>query len=263
MVAGRVAEIADPAFECFLVEEEFVGYFGVVASAVSEDVPRCFEIGRCVSGERFGQLPCLGSEQVVELFLLVGDLLGILLVLLDGLFIRKRELIDLAAVEDAEQRVVVLGGNGVELVVVALRALYGEAEEPASGSVDAIVLELRTEAVERQARDKIRILAAFKEISGDLRLHEPVVRHVVVESLNDPIAIAVSVRIGFHLRRVQLVVRIAGDVEPIAAPALAIARGREQVVDDLGERIRRFVLNEGANLFRGRRQADQVEIGAA
>ena len=55
------------------------------------------------------------------------------------------------ACEDAEQRIVVLGWDGIEFMIVALGAGDGEAEESTSGGIDAIVLELGAEGIEAEA----------------------------------------------------------------------------------------------------------------
>ena len=97
------------------------------------------------------------------------------------------------------------------------------------------------------------------EIARDLRLHEDVVRHVLVESVNHPVAIAKGVGDGVRVGGVQALVGIACDIEPEAPPALAIARGSQQPVHHLREGIRRFVGEERVDFFRGGRQAGQIE----
>ena len=66
-----------------------------------------------------------------------------------------------------------------------------------------------------------------QQVAGDLLADELVVRHVAVERVDDPVAVAV------HLRdRVVGVVAggvgVADDVEPVPAPPLAVGRRREQ-----------------------------------
>ena len=97
------------------------------------------------------------------------------------------------------------------------------------------------------------------QVGGDLQLDEPVVRHVVVERLDDPVAVAPGFRVRLDRERVRLVLGVAGHVEPVPRPRLAVARRREQPVDDLREGVGRVVLQERLDLVGRRRQAGQVE----
>jgi len=56
---------------------------------------------------------------------------------------------------------------------------------------------------------------------------------------------------------------IADQVQPVAAPSFAIPRRREQPVDQLLVRVRRFVINELLHLLRRRRKPVQVYVCAA
>ena len=81
--------------------------------------------------------------------------------------------------------------NRIELVVVALRAGDGQAEEAARGGIHAIVLHLGTQRVEAEARPVLAAgRSAVSAVAGDLRFDEQVVRHVVVEAPDHPVAIA-------------------------------------------------------------------------
>ena len=53
------------------------------------------------------------------------------------------------------------------------------------------------------------------------------------------------------------------DVQPMPTPTLTVAFGLQQFVDHFLEGIRRGVLHERGNLFRSRRQTNQIEIRAA
>ena len=97
-----------------------------------------------------------------------------------------------------------------------------------------------------------------QQVAGDLLADELVVRLVVVERVDDVVAIAPGVRVGEVPRRAGRLA-VAGDVEPVPAPAFA-ERGRgEQPVDDLLEGVGRRVVDEGVDLLGRRRQAGQVE----
>ena len=96
---------------------------------------------------------------------------------------------------------------------------------------------------------------------------ELVERQVAVERIDDPVAIAPGLgqlatgRAGLGVGVV--VVGVAGHVEPVPRPALAVGRRGQEPIDDLLERLGRIVREERLDLLRGRRQAGQVERGAA
>ena len=189
-----------------------------------------------------------------------GDLVGDLLLL----FLQRSELlhggvvgikIHVRAVDPGEhglKRVVVLLADGIELVIMALSALHGEAAEAADGVLHhviavqvsrdlAIQLRLRHLCVpdvvprprrdESERRDAIRG-ARIERISGDLLFDEATVRFVVVEGTDD----VVSVRPGIHARLVFVIavcLAVMHEVQPVARPALAVARGGEELIDEL------------------------------
>ena len=82
-------------------------------------------------------------------------------------------------------------------------------------------------------------------------------------ALDHPVAIAPGERIG-RIGRFggRVVFAVAGDVEPVAAPALAVLRRGEELFDHL--RVGAFggILGEGFDLFVAGAQAGQVEVGA-
>ena len=99
-------------------------------------------------------------------------------------------------------------------------------------------------------------------VGGDLFLNEGVVGLVAIERLDHVIAIApggdeevVGLKPGC--------VGVANQVEPVAAPALAVARRGEQAVDQLLVGVARLVVDELVHLLRRGRQTVQVEVGAA
>src|SRR5205823_9644662 len=79
-----------------------------------------------------------------------------------------------------------------------------------------------------------------KAISGDLLDDESVVRQVVVERADHPIAVAP----GF-----VEVVGIADQIEPVAAPPLAVPRRGEETIDDLGESLGGWIRQERVDLL--------------
>ncbi len=112
----------------------------------------------------------LSGKELVELGLgVVGAFLLGLVVLHNGR-VHEGKLIDLRAVEDAEKRVVVLGRDGVELVIVAPRASDSQREKPARCHVNAIVLEFWAQAEHPQSGHEIIARPAatllFREFIG-------------------------------------------------------------------------------------------------
>src|SRR6516162_4008869 len=55
----------------------------------------------------------------------------------------------------------------------------------------------------------------------------------------------------------------AGEVEPVASPMLAIVRTGKQPVHELFVSIRRSIGDKSFDLFRIRRQTDQIEVDTA
>ena len=149
--------------------------------------------------------------------------------------------------EDGGHLVIVFGGDGIELVIVAAGAGNSEAHEGARGDIDLIVdyviaLERKiflsegffTESEKASGDDAAITYAGVgigrENIAGELLTHEFVVRHVVVEGLDDVIAIAP----GMGITMVFIAaggIGVAHDVEPVAAPAFAITGGCQEAVD--------------------------------
>ena len=95
-------------------------------------------------------------------------------------------------------------------------------------------------------------LVAGQDVPGQLLADEPVVRLVLVERVDDIVAIAGGLGhgvIGVVTGRVGVVC----DIHPVPAPSLAVMRRGEQAVDDLGECIRAGIGEERIN-FLGRRR---------
>ena len=77
-------------------------------------------------------------------------------------------------------------------------------------------------------------LAELELVGGDLLDEELVVRQVLVERADDAVAVGVGVRVApLFLEDVALGVGVAGDVEPVPPPPLAVAGRGEQAVDHL------------------------------
>ena len=180
--------------------------------------------------------------------------------------------------QDTGHRVVVGRGDGVELVVVATGAADRQGEKGAAHGVDLLVDDVDQHLVrvlfgehlwsQHQKAGPGDLLEALgvglcrHQVAGDLFVNEAVEGLVAVERVDDVVAIAEGV--GESDVLVEAVrVGIAGDVEPVAAPTLTVVRRGEEPVDDPGERVGALVGEEILDLGFRRRQADQIERGAA
>ena len=105
-------------------------------------------------------------------------------------------------VDEREHLVVVALTDRVELVVVALSALHRQAQHRFSDSIHAVKHGLHAELLgvgpafgvdhriaQKAGRHTLLLSRARQQVTRDLLDHEPVVRHVRVQGVNDPIAI--------------------------------------------------------------------------
>ena len=138
--------------------------------------------------------------------------------------------------EDTVQRIIIRRRNGVVLVVMTARAGDREPHQPARGDVDAVVENIVNVAREPRAKcEKTKrsqrrlVVAVVQTVGGELLDDELVKRLVVIQRANDIIAIRPRPREGFFLEKnVALVVRVAGNIEPMPRPMLAVARRGEK-----------------------------------
>ena len=184
---------------------------------------------------------------------------------------------ELRARKDTVQGVIIAHRHGVELVVVTPRTAERDPQVRAAHRVDRVLERqvpqvIRTRSVsagegQKPGRhDPLGILvgrpARGQKVAGDLLTHELVVRLVGVERVDD--VIAIQIRFGNRIVGVVAArVGISRDIHPIAAPALAVMRRGEQILDQVGKRVRRFVGQKCVDLRGCRGEADQVEIGSA
>ena len=178
-------------------------------------------------------------------------------------FAGQDDVVRLSLREVGLQAVVVGLAEGIELVVVAAGAADGDAEEGRADDVGHLgedfvlraghvlvagILAERAEAVEA-AGHQVGLVGGIHLVAGELLLDEIVVRLVVVEALDDVIAVAVGVgAMGVVLVAVGL--GEADHVEPVAAPLLAVMRRGEQAVDHLFPGIGRLVAHEVVDFLR-------------
>ena len=253
---GRFGEKLDPAIEQLEIEFLRVDDFRNLLLRLAGDAPRRHHVRRCLQGERLGELRRLGLRELVEQLLFVFDFFVLRLVVVDHLLRRQRVLVVGGIQEDARERVVIARRNRIVFVIVTPRAPHGQSEEAARHDVDAIVAFVgardfdgavvvvpRPQAEKSESGQRPRAPLVAEPIARELRLHEVVVRHVVVERLDDPVAIEVRVRIrivsaSFGIQRAVVVFAEARHVEPQAAPRRAVLRRCQQSIHDLRERLR-------------------------
>ena len=143
--------------------------------------------------------------------------------------------------EDAIERVVIASRDRVELVIVAARALHGQRHRSPGDHIDAVIDNLVRDPDETAAacdeahRGQVRRTVGNELIRGDLEEQETIVGKIVVERADDPIAISMSVNEEPLFAPIDITFRIGvtRDIEPMPAPALAIAGRGEQAIDYL------------------------------
>ena len=105
------------------------------------------------------------------------------------------------------------------------------------------------------------VVVGLQHVSRQLLLHKLVIRQVVVERPNHPVAVVV--RTG--TKAVELIPAALGEpghVEPVPRPLLTVVLAGQQLVDHFLERLRRCVVDEGVDLLRRRWQPNEIEVCA-
>ncbi len=173
--------------------------------------------------------------------------------------------------EDAVEGVVVFLGDGVEFVVVAAGAGDREAESAAGDDINAVVddvilviEEAPAEREEAHGGEGSFIVGEVELVGGDLFDEELVIGFVVFEGLDDVVAVGIGVGVAaFFLEDVAFGIGVAGDIEPVAGPAFAVAGGVEELFDGGGVVFGGGVLEEGVDLLGGGGEAGEVIVEPA
>ena len=158
--------------------------------------------------------------------------------------------------EHGSHAVVIGLRHGIELVIVAARALQREAQERGACGSDHVVefigALLRGEHGIRalhfipwSAHDEAHCSVFTRLIAGDLIAHKGIERFVLVQRANDVVAVAPRVgSLDILFKPIRL--REAHYIQPMPRPALAVAGGVEELVHQS------FVSVRCCGLWRGR-----------
>ena len=158
-------------------------------------------------------------------------------------------------------------------MVVAASACHRQPLGATHDDVDAVVDDVRRAVEEATAerqeaqRGEVAVVLRILDdlVGGELQAEELVVGQVVVEGLHHPVAIGVSIRIAaFFQEDIALRVGVAGDVEPVTAPAFAEGRRGEETVDEFLGGLRVAVGDEsgdfgGGGLVAGEREREATD----
>ena len=159
-------------------------------------------------------------------------------------------------------------------MIVAPRAANRHAEEDGTGGVDHVhpllndvhIFDLEehvaigADAVEARAGSGLRVIG-IEFIARNLLFGEAIVRLVVIERLDDVVAVAP----GDQQIRILLEtggIAITREIEPVSSPFFAIARRRQQTVDHLFPGIGRAIPEECVDLLFAGRETQQIVGGA-
>ena len=173
-------------------------------------------------------------------------------------------------VEECEELVELALRDRVELVIVAARAAEREPKKGRAGRADAvdhcfdaILLEIGApflidhRVAMEAGGDELVLRRLWQQISGNLLDHELVEGEIVVECVDDPVTVGPDR--ARSIDRVAVGVRIAGDVEPVPAPAFSVVRRFEQSLYKSPVGTRLGVRHEAPGFFRCRQQAGKVQ----
>ena len=100
------------------------------------------------------------------------------------------------------------------------------------------------------------------KITGNLVLHELVVREIAVEGIHHPVAIAPGIGEGLAVLGCAHPVAVAGHIKPVPSPAFAVVGRFQQAINHPGEGVRTVILEEGLDFLRGGRESNEGKVGA-
>ena len=172
--------------------------------------------------------------------------------------------------EEGGQRIEVLLGDGIELVVVAGGATHRQAQPDRAGGVDPVlgVHDLHflfddapfvggDVAAMEAGGDELFRGRIGQQVAGQLVHRELVEGQVPVEGPDDPVPVGPHLTVIVDMQAVG--VAVAGRIEPIAAPVLPIGRGSHEAVGPRGVRVRRGVRHKLRHFLRIGRQTGEIQ----
>ena len=176
--------------------------------------------------------------------------------------------------EEGGQRIEVLLGDGIELVVVAGGATHRQAQPDRAGGVDPVlgVHDLHflfddppfvggDVAAMEAGGDELLRGRVGQQVAGQLVHRELVEGQVPVEGPDDPVAVGPHLAVVVDMQAVG--VAVAGRIEPVAAPVLPVGRGPHEPVDPPGVGVRGGIRRELRHPLRIGRQTGEIQCGPA
>ncbi len=182
----------------------------------------------------------------------------------------------IGAAQRGDQAIVILLRNRIVLVFMAAGTAERQAKhrgaERGHHVVEMVVADegqrlgsglagVRTRDQKTRGRDRLKIVGD-QMITRDLHADELVERHILVERPDHEIAIVIGGR-AIAVELIAAALGKTGCVEPVPRPALAEVFALQEAIDQFVICIRRSVAYKRLDLGRRRRQAVQVEVGAA
>ena len=163
-------------------------------------------------------------------------------------------------VEEREHPVVLFLLQRIELVVVTLGALDGDAEDSFSDGVYAVkhgfhpkllgidaALFVDHRVAQKPRGDDLTLGRVRQHVAGNLFDDELVVRYVAVQSADNPVPVKPDLALLVFL--VAVGVGVAGRIQPQAAPALAVVGRTEKPLDLLLVSVLASVGEKGIHLL--------------
>ena len=175
-------------------------------------------------------------------------------------------------IEDGQHAVVIFLRNGIEFMIVTAGAADGHSQHrPAGGGENSVEfihpglliihVGFGTKA-HVSSGDQAFDRAGFDFIACQLHLDEVVIGAVTIKACDDPIAIAPGV-VAVAVELEAAGVGVADQVQPVAAPTLAVMAGSEKAVNDSFIGVGRWIVEKCGDFVRRRWNADDVQIDAA
>ena len=176
-------------------------------------------------------------------------------------------------VQEGEDAVVLLLLERIELVVVALRALNGDAEDALPDRVHPVEHGFHAELLgvdapllvdhrvaQKAGGDDLVLRRSGQEVARNLLDDELVVGQVAIQSADHPIAIEPDLALLVLLESVG--VGVARRIQPVPPPALTVMRRRKEALHLFLVGVPAPVGKEGIDLRRRRRKSHEVQAQA-